>query len=90
MEFNSEMCNFADDNTVYSFGTSINEIATNLDSDLSAHLNWFYANGMVANHDKFQLMFLGLNEKHKLRFNKEGAKISSTENVKLLEIEIDN
>ena len=35
-------------------------------------------------------MFLKLNEKHKLRLNIEGVKISSTENVKLLGIEIDN
>ena len=35
-------------------------------------------------------MFLGLNEKHKLRLNIEGVKTSSTENVKLLGIEIDN
>ena len=45
---------------------------------------------MVANPDKFKLMFLGLNEKHKLRLNIEGVKISSTENVKLFGIEIDN
>ena len=45
---------------------------------------------MVANPDKFQLMFLGLNEKHKLRFNIEGVKISSSKNFKLLGIEIDN
>ena len=75
---------------MYSCGSSINEIMTNLENDLSTLLNWFFTNGMVANPDKFQLMFLGLNEKHKLRLNIEGVKISSTENVKLLGIEIDN
>ena len=45
---------------------------------------------MVANPETFQLMFLELNEKHKLRLNIEGVKISSTKNVKLLGIEIDN
>ena len=44
---------------------------------------------MVANPDKFQLMFLGLNERHKLHLNIEGVKISSIEHVKLLGIEID-
>ena len=90
MELNSEICNFADDNTVYSCGTSISEITTNLENDLNTLLNWFYANGMVANPDKFQLMFLGLHEKHKLRLNIEGVKISATKNVKILGIEIDN
>ena len=90
MELNSEICNFADDNTVYSCGTSISEITTNLENDLSTLLHWFYANGMVVSPDKFKLMFLGLNEKHKLTLNTEGAKISSAENVKLLGIEIDD
>ena len=75
---------------MYSCGTRINEITTNLENDLSTLLNWFYANGMVANPDKFQLMFLGLNEKRKLCLNIEGVKISSTEHVKLLGNEIDN
>ena len=90
MELNSEICNFADDNTVYSCGTSISEITTNLENDLNRLLNWFYANSMVANPDKFQLMFLGLHEKHTLRLNIEGAKISATKNAKILGIEIDN
>ena len=47
-------------------------------------LNWFYANNTVANPDHFQLMFLGIPEKH------EGDIISSTEYVKGLGIEIDN
>ena len=57
-------------------------------------LNWFSVNGMVANPDKFQLATFhtnsGENPKHKLRLNIEGEKISSTEHVKLLGIEIDN
>ena len=73
---------------MYACGTSISEITTNLENDISTLLHWFYANGMVANPDKFQSIFLGLNEKHKLRLNIEGVKTSSTENVKLLGIEI--
>ena len=49
---------------MYSCGTGISKITTNLENDLSTLLNWFYANGMVANPDMLQLMFLGLNEKH--------------------------
>ena len=40
IELNSEICNFADDNTVYSCGISISEITTNLENDLSTLLNW--------------------------------------------------
>ena len=53
MELNSEICNFADDNTVCSCDTSISEITTHLENDLSTLLHWFYDNGMVANPDKF-------------------------------------
>ena len=90
IKLESEICNFADDNTVYSCCTHISEITTNLEKDLSTLLKWFYVNGMVANPDKFQLMFLGLNGKHELRLNIEGEKISSIDHVKLLGIEIDN
>ena len=36
---NSEICNFADDNIMYSYGTSISEITTNLENDLKTLLN---------------------------------------------------
>ena len=70
---------------MYSCGTSISEITTQVENDLSILLGLFYTNSMVANPDKFQLMFLGLNEKLKLRLNIEGVEISS-----LNRIEIDN
>ena len=59
MEVNSEICNFADDNTVYSCGTSISKFTKNLENDLNTLLQWFYDVGIVANPDKFQLMFPG-------------------------------
>ena len=86
MELNPAIYNFADNNTVYSCGTSISEITISLGNEL----NWLYANGRVANPGKFQLVVLELNEKHKLCLNIVDVKISSTENFKLLGIEIDN
>ena len=35
MKLNSEKCNFADDNTLYSCGKDLNEIVTNLEIDPS-------------------------------------------------------
>ena len=49
MKLNSEVCNFADDNTLYSCGKDLNEIVTNLEIDLSRLFKWFGENGMVAN-----------------------------------------
>ena len=39
----------ADDNTLYSCGHDLQDIVTNLGTDLSKLLAWFNSNGMVAN-----------------------------------------
>ena len=60
MTLDSEICNFADVNTIYSCGIDLHEIVTNFESDLGRLPELFANNGMVANLKKFQLMFLGL------------------------------
>ena len=66
------------------------EIVTALEHGLSILLEWFKCNGMVVNPKKFQLMFLGLKRKQRLRPNIQGSKKVAKEHVKLLGIEIDN
>ena len=90
MRLDSEICNFAYDNTIYSCGLDLHEIVTNLESDLRRLLEWFTNNGMVANPKKFQLMFLGLKGQRGLRLNINENELSATDHVKLLGIEIDN
>ena len=90
ISLDSEICNFADDNTIFSCGNELHEIVTALENDLSILLEWFKCNGMVVNSKKFQLMFLGLKRKQGLRLNIQGSKIVAKEHVKLLGIEIDN
>ena len=90
MRLDSEICNFADDNTIYSCERYLHEIVTNLESNLSRLLEWFTNNGMVANPKKFQLMFLGLKGQRRLRLNINDNKLSATDHVKLLGIEVDN
>ena len=51
---------------------------------------WFTNNEIVANLKKFQLMLLGLKGQRRLRLNINENKLSATDQVKLLEIEIDN
>ena len=41
MRLDSEICNFADDNRIYSCGLDLHEIVTNLESDLRRLLKWF-------------------------------------------------
>ena len=45
---------------------------------------------MVTNPKMIQLMFLGLNRHRRLRLNIEGNKVSATDCVKLLGVQIDN
>ena len=48
MKLSSEICNFVDDNTLYSYGKDLNEIVLNLEIDLSRVFKWLAENGMVA------------------------------------------
>ena len=89
MSLESEICNFADDNTIFICGNTIQEIVIKLENDLGCLLVWFSKNGMIANPEKFQIMFLGLSDQRRLRLNIEGQKLSATDTVKLLGIQID-
>ena len=56
----SEVCNFADDNTVFSCGNSFEVVALSLEADMSKSIYWFKTNQMVVNASKFQVMLFGL------------------------------
>ena len=43
----SEVCNFADDNTIYSCASTIDAVIPDLEVDLSNSLSWFKVNQMV-------------------------------------------
>ena len=58
--------------------------------DTSAILRWFSLNSMVANPEKFQVMFLGVNDNLDISFEISGINISATNTVKLLGVEIDH
>ena len=90
MKLSSDICNFADGNTLYSCGKDLTEIIANLEIDLSRLLHCFAENGIVANLRKLQLMFLRVNTQTRLHLNIKGNKVSATDSVKVLGIEIDN
>ena len=87
--FDSDLCNFADDNSLYKCGSNLDSVIASLELDLKNCLDWFRVNQMVVNPDKFQLMFLGTNEtSFTLCIN--GEIIKSSLHVILLGVEIDN
>ena len=52
----TNVCNFADDNTLYDCGEDLSNILENLKHDLKILLKWFRANSLQASSGKFQLM----------------------------------
>ena len=85
----TDVCNFADDNTLFSCSTSLETVITSLEIDVKNCLDWFQYNQLVANPDKFQLMFLGINNE-KLNLTINNNVIKSSNCIKLLGIYIDN
>ena len=55
----SEICNFADGNTIYDYGEDLRNILWNLKHDMKILLKWFRMNSLQANPGKFQFMILG-------------------------------
>ena len=86
---NTEICNFADDNTIYSCGNNLDRIIIDLEEDLCQALEWFESNRLVANPSKFQMMLLGIKRNDKLCMEINGATVCPSASVKLLGITID-
>ena len=71
--------NFADDNTLASFASTLKEFLPILESEFQTAMNWLHNNKMILNPDTFQVFFKTGNKK-----------IKSTSSVKLLEVHIDD
>ena len=50
--------NFADDNTLASFPTTLKELLAISESECEAAINWLHNNKMIVNPDKFQVILL--------------------------------
>ena len=86
----SEVCNFADDNTLFSGNKNLDCVFSNLNSDLNNVIEWFKINSLKANPGKFQFMVLGANKNDSFHLNVAGKVIPSSSEVKLLGITNDN
>ena len=54
----SEICNFADDNTLYSCNKELGTITLNLEYDMTNILSWFRYKIVKTNPGKFQFVIL--------------------------------
>ena len=65
----SEVCNFADDNTLYSFDKKLDTIFLNIKCDPKNVLSWIQVNPLKANPSNFQFMILGDQQNTSFVFN---------------------
>ena len=63
----TEICNFADDHTIYYCGEDLSNILENLKHDLKILLKWFRINSLQANPGKFQFMILGKRKRNSVK-----------------------
>ena len=89
MIIRSDICNFADDNTLYSSGKILENIFVNLKNDLKNVLHWFQVNSLKANPGKFQFMILGDKKNNTFVLNIHDNEIKNSSEVELLDITID-
>ena len=77
----SEICNFADDTTIYANENNVESVILSFEEDLSRTLNWVRVNHMAANPGKLQVMFLGMIEQPKLTLEINDRTIPLTDKV---------
>ena len=88
LDLESEICNFADDNTIFTRGNNLEEVIVKLEDDLCTTLKWFIESRIVANPEIFQFMFLGTNSDQKLFLKIDDQTIKQCQEVKLLGVTI--
>ena len=88
-----DLYNFADDNNLSIVSNTIDEAKAILITETEAAINWIESNQMIANSEKFHLMFLSANEKNLINqqtINMKGISLKSEANFMLRGIDIDN
>ena len=56
---NSNLCNYADDNTLYAISKDLHVVKSNLQVNFAIMQKWFYENYMVLNSGKCHFMLIG-------------------------------
>ena len=77
----SEICNFADDNTMYALSHNAESMITKLEINIYNTLIRFDSNSMVANPSKYQVMLLGVKKNQNLALEMNGDVIASSKEV---------
>ena len=84
----AEVCNYADDTTIYTCGPNVENVVAKLENDALAISEWFPYNGMKLNEDKCHLMIFG-GKSDEVSFKIGEAKLKESKEEKLLGIFFD-
>ena len=82
-----DICNYADDNTIYCCDDDLSSIMAKLKLDLKNALNLFKVNCMVANPSKFKIFFLGT-KKNNLGLTIESKFVPCVDSVRILGVQM--
>ena len=89
----ADLYNFADDNNISTVSNTADAAKAILITETEVAINWIESNQMIANPEKFHLMFLSANEKDLINqqtINIKGISLKSEANFMLLGVDIDN
>ena len=86
---NGDVCNYADDTTLYSCNKDLNTLKSNLEDDSLNAIEWFKNNYMKLNTDKCKLIVAGQKD-HKVIIKVGDSTIEESDEVMLLGALIDN
>ena len=89
LQIKSEICNFADDNTLYSCDAELGTVISNLKYNMMNILNWF-RHSMKTNPDKFQSIILGASDYKCFILKINIIEIRNTSEVELLDLTINH
>ena len=84
----TEVCNYADDTTIFVCGTELDPILKSLEKDASLLTSWFANNYMKMNGDKSHQLMLG-NKSIEATVNISGSLIKENDEEKLLGVTVD-
>ena len=85
----SNLCNYADNNTLYTSGNDANAVTNKLKQDFSKIFKWLYENFMILNPNKCYFLTPGFQDAQP-NFSYDNITIKNVSEEKILGITIDN
>ena len=85
----ADICNYADDTTIYASDNNLDNAIARLENDPSIIIQWFTDYFMKLNTDKFHFLVLGRNSNQQVTVNVGYSVMENTEEEKLLGVVVD-